>query len=62
MEVEETLENILKESLQVWLVRESPRSQSNLPLTQMGYPQSTGEHYIDNQIQTKLLELKKIKI
>ena len=41
-EVSETLGDILKEVLQVWLVRKSPPSQGNLPLTQTGYPKSTG--------------------
>ena len=40
-EVEETLENILKEELQVWLVRGIWPSQGTLNLTQVGWIQST---------------------
>ena len=40
--VAETLNNILKESLQVWHEREIPTSQGILTLTQVGFTKSTG--------------------
>ena len=60
--VKETSNHILKEALQVWLARDSCPSQDTLTLTQVGFPQSTGGNYTKNQIQTRLIEVNKIKV
>ena len=44
----ETLDNILKEAVQVWLAMEIPPSQGTVPLTLVGFTQSTGLQYIND--------------
>ena len=41
-EFAENLYKIMKETPQVWLVSDIPISQVTLPLTQLGFPESTG--------------------
>ena len=60
--VKETSNQILKVSPQVWLAREIRPSQDTLPLAQVGCPQSTGVNYINNQIQTRIIEVNQIKV
>ena len=56
------MENILKEAPKVYLMRECTPIQGTLPLTHMGYPQSTKGYYIKTQSQTRILEVKQIKV
>ena len=58
----ENSQNIFQEALKSCLTREIPPSRGILPLTHVGCPQSTGGHYIKNKSQTRLLEVKQIKV